>query len=504
MITTIRSRALFAHALVATSLALAATPARADDNVSSLLVIITRDLAATPARQVLSLDENGLSAELTDGRITSFPADQVIGWAPASWYIDSSTTRGAARTGISAADRRSTIEWPSTLTTTDGSRLYGKLTADTQGDEGFITWTGPLLGPSRFKLEQLASIIVRSGPLTAAVSTLPDAGSRADPAGPASEDTALLRNGDLLRGFVQGFAVSATGSLVLNFESSKQPAAAQPTAQPAAGKPAPASAPVTLELPLDRVDAITFNNPAVPPSGARIWLTDDSIIAAPRLTKIASGVAAPSRLTVTANPSTVGAPAPTFQIDTSRVAAVNLSTTTAASLASCVRAFEPAPGATPVRPASSRPSISVVGQLVTAQGATNTAAASATTVPFDARDIDLPCHGTMTITLPTGTTTVSFAAMLPDDCRVWGDCQLQVELITPRGPRPLTTITLNADRPTTDVQIDLEPDAATTAARGTSSASLRFTLRDNPAGYGPIQDRVTIRRGLLVRNSPQR
>ena len=79
--------------------------------------------------------------------------------------------------------------------------------------------------------------------------------------------------------------------------------------------------------------------------------------------------------------------------------------------------------------------------------------------------------------------------MLPDSCRVWGDCDVVLSLVNHDGTtRELSKQHLDPAVPEAPFTLDLPADAR---------ATLRLTLGEGR--FGPIQDQVILRRVLIAK-----
>jgi hypothetical protein len=124
-------------------------------------------------------------------------------------------------------------EMPGTLLLADGQRIHGELS--TKG--GSAVWKSVWL-PDRTITAEGVRAIVLEGDV---------------PAAATDADVVLLRNGDRVDGIVT--AVAATGATVERTGSKD-----------------------AVQLPWDRIRAISFVAPAAPASGVRVWMADGSVI----------------------------------------------------------------------------------------------------------------------------------------------------------------------------------------------------------------------------------
>lgn len=103
--------------------------------------------------------------------------------------------------------------------------------------------------------------------------------------------------------------------------------------------------------------------------------------------------------------------------------------------------------------------------------------------PLGAADIELPGPMSVTWTLPLLATRIAGVLELPESSRVWGDCN--VTILASDGGKLFTT-RLNADKPQVPFNVALPT--------GKQSLTVRVDAGEN----GPIEDRVLIRRALIL------
>lgn len=113
-----------------------------------------------------------------------------------------------------------------------------------------------------------------------------------------------------------------------------------------------------------------------------------------------------------------------------------------------------------------------------------------------ARDLTIPEPGQSSWELPKGARRISGWAVLPEECRRWGDCTVTVtarEYGKAEGAK-LAEITLNGGSPVAVIDFDLP----------VSAASQRLIVTIGEGRNGPVQDRVTLRRVLVVTGAPEK
>jgi hypothetical protein len=303
-----------------------------------------------------------------------------------------------------------------------------------------IAWATPSLGDLLINLEGVSMIVVEPRTalaLLARPQTITKLGS-----GDASDRVVLL-NGDVVAGFVE--SVSPEGVII-----------DEALASESAASPAPAST-----IALGRVALIKFANPAQPPSGPRFWLYDatvasvaptasagqTSLSVSPSGPWVRSASGSPTKFDVTSLRA--------FTFDASRLVALS-------SLVPSVQGSEQRRWTPPPIFAESRGN------------------------PLGIADIELPGAMRTTWTLPASATHVSMRLELAEDARTFGDCVVRVEIVgdEARG----ASARLNAAAPMSDVRLAIP--------RGSSRAQLRIAVEAGQ--HGSIQDRVLIRRGLVL------
>ena len=253
-----------------------------------------------------------------------------------------------------------------------------------------------------------------------------------------SADVVLLRNGDTLRGFVERIGTAViidTG-----------------------GAPA--------EVTLDTVAVIDLANPREPFDGMVAWLDDGSVLA---VTSLSSGAEGTVRL--------LGAREVPEETEAVDVLAEEIPLEHLSGL-------EFAPG-----------SLRTLGSIE--PESQTPAPGRRWTEPLDVRggaalglgDIVLPGPMAVTWIIPAGATRFATSVELPEAMRTWGDCEVVVAGESREGEVELSRHRLNAESPIARINAELP-------APGEPRRRLRITLE--PGAYGPIQDRVTLRRPVLL------
>ena len=266
------------------------------------------------------------------------------------------------------------------------------------------------------------------------IGTLVGAASASAPSSPP-RDRVLLANGDWLEGFVERLGRELWIS--------------------ASGS--------TTKVDVDRVREVVLTNPPEPPAGGRLWIDSGSIIRADRLAS--RGDPQGGGVTVYS-----GADAASSRPVLLRIEQIRGFVADAAAivpLANIAIADQRAPD----RPGAKR---------VRAMGRGD--------APLGAADLELPGPMVVEWPLPRGAKRFAAGFLLPPAAREWGDCDVLIEVVdaTGRATR-LDAKRLNSGSPSFQVNVEF-PQVAGIKLRVTVAAG----------AFGPIQDRVIIRRGLIL------
>ncbi len=264
-----------------------------------------------------------------------------------------------------------------------------------------------------------------------------DAAAPADARAPAApdQDTVVMTNGDVISGLVGRAAPAPDGSLALFID-----APAGPTS-----------------VPFDRVARIVFANPPEPARGMRLWLSDGSTAV------VRSIVPAPSGVLVSIEPVAPGRTPPPVAVAMEQIAGLVPDAAHLVHLAS-----RPPAGVAPLG-----------GRRRTEPPLRGNPAA-------DLADADIVLPGPMRVewAVPEGTRRFVATAELDPSCLTWGDAEL---VVSTGAGRELFRARLNADTPAARADVAMDPSAP---------GPLVITLE--PGEFGPIQDRVILRRPLLL------
>lgn len=264
--------------------------------------------------------------------------------------------------------------------------------------------------------------------------------SKAPPA-LAAADRLYLTNGDLLEGFAST-RLDPQGQVIFDVDvDGKQ-----------------------RTLRVARVAALALANDPVAPEGTWVWFADGTVARADALTLSAQGA-------FQAQTNLPGAAEPTqITVDAPSVTAVSFDRARLRTLAQLpLDSYSPLDG----RRWSARP-------LVEDPDA----------APCGAAAVHLPGPMTVSWTLPAGARRLSGRAQLPPDCRVWGDCEFSLEVAADGRPHSLWKARLTTQQPEAAFEVQLPADLPA------GPLTLLAVLREGEGG--PIQDRVTLRRVLIL------
>jgi len=333
----------------------------------------------------------------------------------------------------------------------DGQVLPGSPNVGaSDGGEGVVdrvAWSARLWGPVLIDLEGVQRVVVNA---RAAARVMQGSLER----GAASEDRVVLINGDVLDGFVE----SVSGAAV-RIESSGE----------------------VRSIELARVAIISLASPARSPSGARVWLEDGTVargaLRPAPLGKI--GLVPDGPWIERGNESAAGASRESagVELDLSEVGALAFDASRLVALGSLSARVEGVSARRWTPPV-------VVGP---AQG-----------VALGAADIALPGPMSAEWMLPQGASHVSMRLELPESARVFGDCVVRVEIAGEEASG--VTHRLSSASPSVMVRLALG-DAIGSAP--SAEGVRRLVVRVEAGERGGIQDRVVIRRGLVLVDSAQ-
>lgn len=341
---------------------------------------------------------------------------------------------GSGGTGSAAPEPRT--GW---IEMVDGQVLPGSPGGAAVADR--VTWTTRLWGDIRINLEGVSRVVINPG-----ASERLARGRARTGQGTATEDRILLINGDILAGFVE----SISGQRVVIDSAG------------AGGGGNSGGGPQSVEL--SRVATITLASPAQAPGGTRVWLYDGTVARTtpPRATGASMQLAPDGPFIERVSSEEIGA------LDLSEVRALVMDASRLVALGSL---------ASRTNPDATRPEAARRWTPPLLVGPSRLA-------PLATPEIELPGPMAVVWTLPPDATHVSMRLELPEDARVFGDCVVRVGL--DGDPESQVEARLWSQQPSTDVRLAIKP--------GTS----HLVVNVDPGERGSIQDRVLIRRGLVL------
>lgn len=469
--------------------AAAGTPTPQPQRVSRY-VLIDRDFQTRPVRTLMGIqgpaDRPLLRIADADGVPADLPLADTAALVPTHWWTDDAVLVSpfavqvvkTPRVGAAAADGFGPPDRPageapvpsgppprlraqldparSLLVLADGSRFAGVWFAPGPTPEALL-WSGPEQQVATVPLDAVAAYYRLS---TDFASTAPDAT-------PGGSDSLTLLNGDRLEGFIAAIEPAAAAEPAKpDAKPDEQPAgAATAPAQPvsAAGKVvietrSGEGARSKTSVLVDRVRRMTVGSTPKPLPPVAVWTADGSVIAGD-----AAGLAIPG-------PTGVLIRSPLLPSRPISIPVTDLIALTT--------------GAVRVQPLASlqRSGVDVV--------------VGSPLAPLGASDVVItgPARADFVLPADLGPGVFGATVILPEDSRVWGDCTVKVELL---GQRPADTVTLAS------VSVDGSSPVARFTARlpaagGSGARTLRLVVADGPAGRGPVQDVVVLRRAMII------
>lgn len=324
----------------------------------------------------------------------------------------------------------------------DGERFFGDI-AGAPATKDSLRWSHPMLGAMEFKIDQVRRVRL----------DMPPAGSWGKAPSPTApdpkDDVVVFANGDRLTGFVEGFS-GTPRELRLT-----------PADKGAAGG--------ARKVDLAVVREVVFANPAqaIPARSTLIWLRDGSVVACravktSRLGELTLSLAMQDSEAAPADTAPDAKPAGMLRME---------------DLLGAV--FEPGS----LIPLCSLPP-SKQAPLGDRRWTRPIAIADADRAVLGAGDIELPGPLSVEWDLPPGATRIAADAELPRQMWTWGDCQIVVST----GGSPQTELfraRLNADQPQARIAVAL-------------NGAQRLSIRIEPGPFGPVQNRVILRRPVLL------
>jgi hypothetical protein len=407
--------------------------------------LLARSKAPEPITLLsISAGEPGKPGKLvyidTTGAEQTRPLAEIVALAPPSWVPTPETTGPTS-------DEFGTSDLPvHRLDLTDGERFVGELSgtpakgssaAVAKAPEDAVYLRHERLGLLVFPLDRVTRYWSNARRSVAA-------GARPFS---TTSDTILLGNAERLEGLVTRIGPEVSIEI------------ATPGAKPAT--PAPRA--TATDIDIANIALVTLVNPLTPLRTLRIDLADGTVLAAEAL----AGDAQSGKLTFKA----VAAGSRGMLVDLSQLASVVPDPSRITPLASLpIAAQKPAEGRIGASPA----------QVLADAG-----------TPLAAADIVLPGPMSVEWTIPAGSASIMGYAQMDDRSFAWGDCTVIVTVVPSAAgatERELARSRLNAATPSLTISADL----------GTIRPGDTLRVRTESGERGPIQDRVVLRRMLLL------
>ena len=304
---------------------------------------------------------------------------------------------------------------------TDGQRFIGQLAPVGENAED-VGWESPIFGLLHSPLDLVHAIVLDQ--------------SAARPTGPRNDDMLVLRNGDVLTGFIEHIGPLA------EIDTGDRP----------------------VRIPIDRGAVAIFANQPRDRAGLFVWLADGTTA---RVASLRTNGSLVELARKPAHPDTeANAVAPPRHVPMSELLAVVADAAVITPLASITPdAQRPSPDRRWTPPARFG---SPLGQ------------------PLDAATIEMPGPMRIEWLLPPGTRSLIFDALLPDYSRTWGDCEIVVAAHASGLEHELARVRL----------FDLQPSATVVARFPPDAVRVSITLE--PGRFGPAQDRALLLGALLL------
>ncbi|MFN5943976.1 MAG: hypothetical protein ACK5ZG_06505 [Phycisphaerae bacterium] len=343
-------------------------------------MVITSDLSRVRV-SLRSLTSTELAGRDSKGASVRLAMDDVLAILPVD---EGFTTTVEQLGGLRAARERTDMGW---AVLTDDQTLPGSL--DGAPNDDVLSWRTQRWGPIRFSLEDLKLLRFVDAEQTTVLRDV-------------REDTVLLTNGDLLRGFV---SITAGPGLTVETQPGKSSA-----------------------VPLDRVAGVTFANPAKERVGPWLWLMDGTAV---RVDAFNLNDSREASMRLASAEGEV-----TFSLPVEQVLAFVPAHERLVGLASLQSpSYEP----WPTRRWTVAPIIAPADQS-----------------PLGASRIELPGPMTATWSLPVSATRFATTVALPESCRVWGDCTV----IVAADGKELARVRLTPESPESQISAALPTGAA--------------------------------------------
>lgn len=441
-------------------------------------ILLVQHTAHAQSAERATLDENldiqtatifGIDARslrlIDDGRLRrDVPLNRITAIVPQWWTSPDASPNPplGADTPIGQPAQRTSTATDGYLQTATGSWFFGQITqppepetSDDQAQPAFnptttIHFNARRLGIIPVPIDDIRTIWFDSPPTPN--TTRPDIHPSALDADGA--DVVILRTGERLVGFIESI-----NEVSITIDDQRTG---------------------LVNTPTGRVLALRFGGPAKTTSAATVWLNDGTVIADLSLaddttTEPVSARRGPMLIgSIPIHQTTHPVSLPINDIDAVLVNAASL-----LALSS-------------LTPTSQHP----IGTRIPDSISADTDPLSPPP-PLFAADILLPGPMEVRWILPDNASRIAFDAVLPEDSRIWGDCDVRVSIEIPQRARSsqqdaqpiereLAAFSLSGAAPTHRVNVAVEP-----------AHRRELVIRVEPGNFGPIQDRVQLRRGII-------
>lgn len=369
--------------------------------------------------------------------VNEVPFDAIVALAPGWWR---SGTEGSELAWIAEhpSERRGPATNLGVLTLTDGRRIVGGLVPGAEGEQ--VIWEHSRLGRSVFELDDVRRMTFRQAV---------GGGRGADEK--RSEDRVVTTNADEVTGFVD----SIGNTVKIEADGKK------------------------VELAIRQIAAIELANPAKKPVGSRLWLLDGSVVgsrgfgAATEAGDLQVQVDSPAASDTGAVATIAMSELVAFTPDSARIAPLAGLTVESQKGVGERRYVEP---------------IAYRWRGEALSGAWQQMVSPGDSVPpLDAPDIELPGPMIVEWTLPPGASRIAGWAEVPPESRLWAEFTLVVEGVSAGKASALASESMSGTRPIVEFNIELPRPAPE-----------RLRISMDAGARGPIQDRVVLRRALVL------
>lgn len=382
-----------------------------------------------------SLEERPVRVmEIGERGLTYVDAEGLVRTEPVEEYVALLAAGGAGEAGAEA----------SVLELVDGQRLIGAPVKAAGGAGGAggadsVGWVHPVFGALEVPIDR----VLRIG-----LAEVEGGGGGAGP-GAALDDVVVLANGDRLEGFVEGIGAS------VRLETGGQ----------------------TLEVPLERAAEIRLANPPEGAEGTVVWLADGTVV---RVRDLRTSPEGELRFGLVLDGGEESEPGP------GTLAPVDAPEGSPSGWTGRVRlgdvravAFD-AGALVPVA------GLAAMGQRPLGERRWTRPVEVGEPGVLGVAEVTLPGPMSVVWELPPGALRLALEAKLPETMWMWGDCELVIAAEGARGEAEVFSARLNAEHPAASVNAELP------------EGTRRVRVSVKPGAYGPVQDRVVLRRAVVL------